>query len=70
MIFRQWFNLCGWIPSIMKLPGGGIIGIIVFIAIAAITGGRGLWLGSLFYGSGGRRWGSGRSGGGGAKGRY
>jgi uncharacterized protein len=56
-----------WLPLTW---GQLILVVVIFIIIALLTGGRGLWLGSLFYGSGGRRWGGGRSGGGGARGRY
>jgi uncharacterized protein len=56
-----------WLPLTW---GQLILVVVVFIVIALLTGGRGLWLGSLFYGSGGRRWGGGRSGGGGARGRF
>jgi len=56
-----------WIPLTW---GQLILVVVIFIAIAVITGGRGLWLGGLFGGSGGRNWGGGRSGGGGARGRF
>jgi uncharacterized protein len=56
-----------WLPLTW---GQLVLVVVVFLAIALITGGRGLWLGGLFYGSGGRRWGGGRSGGGGARGRW
>lgn len=56
-----------WLPLTW---GQLVLVVVVFFAIALITGGRGLWLGGLFYGSGGRRWGGGRSGGGGARGRW
>jgi len=56
-----------WLPLTW---GQLILVIVVFVAIALLTGGRGLWLGGLFSGSGGRRWGGGRSGGGGARGRW
>ena len=56
-----------WLPLTW---GQLILVIVIFIAIAVITGGRGLWLGGLFSGSGGRKWGGGRSGGGGARGRF
>jgi uncharacterized protein len=56
-----------WLPLTW---GQLILVIVIFVVIAAITGGRGLWVGGLFSGSGGRRWGGGRSGGGGARGRF
>jgi uncharacterized protein len=56
-----------WLPLTW---GQLILVVVIFVVIALLTGGRGLWLGSLFYGSGGRRWGGGRSGGGGARGRF
>lgn len=56
-----------WLPLTW---GQLILVVVVFVAVAAITGGRGLWIGGLFSGSGGRRWGGGRSGGGGARGRW
>lgn len=58
------------IPWLPLTWGQLILVIIVFIAIAVITGGRGLWIGGLFSGSSGRRWGGGRSGGGGARGKF
>lgn len=56
-----------WLPLTW---GQLILVIVIFVVIALLTGGRGLWLGSLFTGSGGRRWGGGRSGGGGARGKF
>jgi uncharacterized protein len=56
-----------WLPLTW---GHLILVIVIFVIIALLTGGRGLWLGSLFYGSGSRRWGGGRSGGGGARGKW
>ena len=57
------------IPWLPLTWGYLILVIVLFFAIALITGGRGIWLGGLFSGSGGRRWGGGRSGGGGGGGR-
>ena len=56
-----------WLPLTW---GQLILVIVIFVVIALLTGGRGLWLGSLFSGSSGRRWGGGRSGGGGARGKW
>ncbi|UCC92497.1 MAG: TPM domain-containing protein [Thermoplasmata archaeon] len=56
-----------WLPLTW---GQLILVVVIFLVIALFTGGRGLWLGSIFYGSGGRRWGGGRSGGGGARGKW
>jgi uncharacterized protein len=58
------------IPWLPLTWGQLILVVVIFVAIAVITGGRGLWLGGLFGGSGGRNWGGGRSGGGGARGKF
>ena len=44
--------------------------VVIFVIITLFTGRRGLGLGALFSGSGGRRWGGERSGGGGARGKF
>jgi uncharacterized protein len=56
-----------WLPLTW---GQLILVMVIFVVISLFTGGRGLWLGSLFYGSRGRKWGGGRSGGGGARGKW
>jgi len=58
------------IPWLPLTWGQLVLVIVLFIAIAVITGGRGIWLGGVLGGSSGRRWGGGRSGGGGAQGRW
>ncbi len=59
------------IPFLPLLWWQLLIAIAVFLAISALTGGGGLWIGGLFRGGGIRGGGGGgRSGGGGAKGRF
>jgi uncharacterized protein len=57
-----------WLPLTW---GQLILVVLVFVAIAVLTQGRvWVWMGGLMHGSGRRRWGGGRSGGGGARGRW